>query len=109
MSSDSVPVQIVLTTFGSRDAALAFARTIVEERLAACVNVLPEMISTYRWQGRVDQEPEHQVVIKTAAHRLADLEARLRQLHPYDVPELLVLDTASASAAYGAWVADSVA
>ncbi len=82
------------------------ARTLVEERLAACVNVHGLMMSTYRWKGVVEREAERQIVIKTTRQRLADLETRLRALHPYELPELVVLD-AKASEAYGGWVRDN--
>lgn len=87
------------------DRARTLARSLVDEGLAACVNVHGPMTSIYRWKGVVEEEPERQLVIKTARARLPDVEARLRALHPYDVPELIVLD-AQASAGYGAWVAD---
>jgi len=99
-------VSIVLTTLGADADATVLARTLVEERLAACVNILPAMTSVYRWQGKVEQEREQQMVIKTASDRVAALEARLRQLHPYELPEFLVIQ-AGGSAAYLAWVGDS--
>ena len=108
MTSTAPDVRIVLTTIGSETEALALARTLVEEHLAACVNVLPAMVSVYRWKGSVEQDKEHQVVIKTAADRLPALEARLRQLHPYELPEFLVLDVAGGGEAYLAWVRESV-
>ena len=106
--TSTADVRIVLTTIGSDTDALALARALVDERLAACVNVLPAMVSIYRWKGSVEQDKEHQVVIKTAADRLPALEARLRQLHPYELPEFLVLDLAGGGAAYLAWVRESV-
>jgi periplasmic divalent cation tolerance protein len=109
MTSTAAPdVRIVLTTIGSETDALALARALVDERLAACVNVLPTMVSIYRWKGSVEQDKEHQVVIKTASDRLPALEARLRQLHPYELPEFLVLDLAGGGAAYLAWVRESI-
>ena len=95
---------VVLTTLGADADAAALARTLVDERLAACVNVLPVMLSVYRWKGVVEQEREQQLVIKTAASRVAALEARVRELHPYDLPEFLVL-SASGSRAYLEWIA----
>ena len=106
-SADNLNTRIVLTTIGSETDALGLARTLIDERLAACVNVLPAMVSVYRWKGSVEQEKEHQVVIKTSADRLAALEIRLRQLHPYELPEFLVLDVGG-GAAYLAWVRESV-
>jgi periplasmic divalent cation tolerance protein len=98
---------IVLTTLAADTDAATIARTLVDERLAACVNVLPPMMSTYRWKDAIEQEREQQLVIKTARTALPALEARLRQLHPYELPEFLVLD-ASGSAAYLAWIAEGV-
>jgi periplasmic divalent cation tolerance protein len=106
-SSTNPDVRIVLTTIGSDQDAVALARTLVEERLAACVNVLPAMVSIYRWKGAVEKDSEHQVVIKTAADRLAALEARLAQLHPYELPEFLVLDVAGGGANYLAWIEEN--
>jgi periplasmic divalent cation tolerance protein len=99
-------VSIVLTTLGADADAAAIARTLIDERLAACVNILPPMTSVYRWQGKVEQDREQQMVIKTASDRVADLQGRLRQLHPYELPEFLVLD-ATGSEAYLAWVGES--
>ena len=97
---------VVLTTLGASEDPAALARTLVEERLAACVNVLPAMTSIYRWQGQVEEDQERQIVIKTSADRVAALEARLRTLHPYELPEFLVLG-AEASIAYTDWVTSS--
>ena len=88
------------------DRADGLARTLVEERLAACVNVHAPMTSTYRWQGRLEVERERQVVIKTTRARLAALEARLRSLHPYELPEFVVID-AVGSEVYAKWVRDA--
>lgn len=105
-TSPIVKLVLVLTTLGADADAPAFARTLVEERLAACVNVLPAMTSIYRWKGSVDQEREQQLLIKTAADRVEALAARLRELHPYELPEFIVLD-AEASTAYAEWIDDS--
>lgn len=99
---------IVLTTVGAGAEAETLARTLVDERLAACVNVLPPMTSVYRWQGAVEQATEHQLVIKTDASRVAALEARLRQLHTYEVPEFLVLPVSGGADAYLAWLRAAV-
>lgn len=100
---------IVLTTLGAGAGAdaEALARTLVDERLAACVNVLPEMTSVYRWQGAVQVERERQLVIKTAADRLEALRSRLMHLHPYEVPEFLVVAVAGGSELYLRWVRES--
>jgi periplasmic divalent cation tolerance protein len=98
---------IVLTTLAATADAAAFARVLVGERLAACVNVLPPMTSIYRWKGVVEEESERQLVIKTTADGVAAIEARFQELHPYELPEFIVLG-AEASAAYLAWLRDAV-
>jgi periplasmic divalent cation tolerance protein len=104
---DPHPVAIILTTLGPDANATAIARTLVSERLAACVNVLPVMTSVFRWQGNIEQDREQQLVIKTAAGSIHAIEARLRELHPYDLPEFLVIP-AGGSTAYLDWVRGSV-
>lgn len=99
---------VVLTTIGIDVDGSALAQTLVEERLAACVNVLPAMTSTYRWRGQVEQSREQQLVIKTSSERLPALEARLRELHPYELPEFLILIADGGSQTYLAWVRESV-
>jgi periplasmic divalent cation tolerance protein len=97
---------IVLTTVpaGGHD---AIARALVEERLAACVNALPPMTSVYRWKGAVEQETEQQLVIKTLREHVPAVFERLRRLHPYELPEFVVLSAADASDAYLTWVRES--
>lgn len=104
MPSDYV---IMLTTLPPTVDGAAFAETLVREHLAACVNVLPEMQSVYWWKGEVEHAREHQVLIKTTAVRLDDVQARIRQLHPYDVPELLVLRVDGGDEMYLDWVSQS--
>jgi periplasmic divalent cation tolerance protein len=101
-------VVIVLTTLGADVDAASLARTLVEERLAACVNILPAMTSVYRWEGSVEEARERQLLIKTTADRVDMLESRLRALHPYAVPEFLVVPVAAGSDAYLAWLGESV-
>ena len=96
----------MLTTLGASADAAALARTLVDERLAACVNVLPAMTSIYRWKNVVEEETEQQLVIKTSRDRVGALEARVRELHPYELPEFLVIP-ADASSPYGAWIEES--
>ena len=98
---------IVLTTLSASADAAAFARTLIAEQLAACVNVLPPMTSLYRWKGEVEQDREQQLVIKTTEDRVAVIEARFREMHPYELPEFVVIE-ATASASYLAWIAASV-
>ena len=108
MSSSNTGVVLVLTTVGAGTDAAALARTLVDERLAACVNVLPEMTSIYRWKGTVEQDREQQLVIKTTSDLIAALEARIRELHLYELPEFVVLSAEGGSAAYLAWVEEAV-
>ena len=103
--SDAV---IVLTTLAAGTDASVLARALVAERLAACVNLLPVMTSVYQWQGRVEEEQERQIVIKTAENRVTALTKRLRTLHPYAVPELLVIRASDGSEEYLRWIHDSV-
>ncbi len=94
---------VVLTTLPTREAALAIGRTLVDERLAACVQIVDGLRSIYRWEGRVDESAECQLAAKTPAAISAALIDRLRALHPYQLPEILTLD-AVASDAYAAWL-----
>jgi periplasmic divalent cation tolerance protein len=99
---------LVLTTFPADGDADAFAKTLVDEGLAACVSVLAPMQSTYRWKGNVETASERQVLIKTKAASVAALESRVTQLHPYDVAEFLVLHIDAGSPAYLSWLHESV-
>lgn len=100
---------VVLSTFPSGGEPGRMARTLVEERLAACVNILPEMTSVYRWAGSIEEEPERQVVMKTTRARVPALWDRLRELHPYDVPEFIVVPIIDGNDAYLRWIGESVA
>jgi periplasmic divalent cation tolerance protein len=96
---------LVLTTMPDDHRAGELARTLIDERLAACVNVSNPIVSTYQWKGQVETATERQVVVKTVRARLPELEARLRALHPYELPEFLILD-AEGSQAYARWISD---
>jgi periplasmic divalent cation tolerance protein len=98
-------IVIVLTTFPADRDAAPFARALVDERLAACVNILPPMESIYRWQGVVEQASERQLFIKTSLTRFKELKKRIAALHPYELPELVVLQ-ATGDTTYLQWVAD---
>jgi periplasmic divalent cation tolerance protein len=97
---------IVLTTMPDDARADELARTLVDERLAACVNVHGPMMSTYRWKSSVERDAERQLVIKTTRDRVAALEARLRLLHPYELPEFVVIGVEGGSDAYLRWIED---
>ena len=101
-------VVVVLTTVPDDARADELARVLVDERLAACVNLHGPMRSTYRWKAQVEVETERQVVIKTMGWRVPAVEARLRALHPYELPEVIVLPIESGSEGYLAWVKEAV-
>lgn len=98
---------IVLTTLPTDADGAAFARGLVEERLAACVNLMAPMESIYRWDGNIETESERQLVIKTSRERVVALWERVRELHPYDVPEFLVVPIVDGNDAYLRWVGES--
>ncbi len=106
METDCV---LVWTTIGSAAAGHGMASILVSERLAACVNVLPEMESFYRWKGQVETDQERQLVVKTTARRVPALKARLHNLHGYEVPEFIVLPIVGGSEAYLNWIRESTA
>jgi periplasmic divalent cation tolerance protein len=99
---------IVLTTVGPEFDAAALATALVELRLAACVNIVERIRSIYRWEGKVQDDAEQLLVIKTADVRVDALREELFRRHPYDVPEFVVLPVGSTSDAYGAWLLDAV-
>jgi periplasmic divalent cation tolerance protein len=97
-------VRVVLVTAPTGDPAAALARLLVDERLAACVNLVPGVRSIYRWEGQVCDDREDLLVIKTASDRMEALVARLREVHPYAVPEVLALAVDAGSTRYLEWV-----
>ncbi|MGI8772333.1 MAG: divalent-cation tolerance protein CutA [Acidobacteriaceae bacterium] len=106
MSEDIPAVRILLTTVATTQDAERIATTLVAEQLAACVNILPGVRSVYRWQGKVESAEECLLLLKTDEQHRPRLETRLKELHPYDLPELLVLAPEGGSAQYLAWIAD---
>ena len=98
---------LVFTTLPLEGDPAAFARALVEERLAACVNLLPPMDSVYRWEGKVEREQERQLIIKTTREQTVALWDRVRELHPYEVPEFVVVPVIDGNDAYLRWIADS--
>ena len=101
-------VRVALMSAASHETAVSIVTTLVEERVIACGNILPGVTSIYRWQGAVQTEPEVMVVLKTTDDKVSALLERVRALHPYDVPELLVLTVESGHEPYLKWVAESV-
>lgn len=97
-------VRVVLSTHPDRTGALELARILVREKLAACVNVLPGATSVYHWEGRLNEDVEAVMIIKTADLRADALMERVKELHPYAVPEIVALPVAGGSEAYLKWV-----
>jgi periplasmic divalent cation tolerance protein len=99
---------LVLVTAPSADKAAELARTLVEEQLAACGNVLPGLRSIYRWEGKVHDEPEALLILKTRSALFEPLRERIVSLHPYQVPEVLRLDVAAGHLPYLEWIGANV-
>jgi periplasmic divalent cation tolerance protein len=100
---------LVMTSMPDRETALKLARTLVEQRLAACVNVMGGCTSVYRWEGALEQAEEVPVFIKTRAARFPELEARIRELHPYELPEIIAVPIVHGLPEYLEWVAKETA
>ena len=98
---------VVLVTVDKQETAAAIAETLVNKQLAACVNLFPVQ-SVYTWKGAVQKDDEWQLVIKTALAQLPSLEAKLKELHPYEVPEIIALPIVQGSSAYLQWLAEQV-
>jgi periplasmic divalent cation tolerance protein len=100
---------LVLVTCSGVAEARKIARAVVEERLAACVNILPGAVtSIYRWKGKVQSARERLLLIKTSRKRLAKLQATVEKLHSYDVPEFIAVPIVEGSSAYLSWIEESV-
>ena len=99
---------VVLSTVGKREDGERIAAALVGERLAACVNVVPGLVSTYRWKGAVERDDELLLVIKTTAERYDAMAERLRALHPYEVPEMVRLAVEGGHGPYLEWIVSSV-
>lgn len=101
-------VRLVFVTGPDTDTLQSIGRVLVEESLAACVNVLPGVTSVYRWEGQVRADAEAMAIIKTTEARVQAARLRVAELHPYDVPEFVAVDVAEGSPAYLRWVRESV-
>lgn len=103
-----MPVLVALSTFPNPDKAAEVARTLVNEQLAACVNLVSQIRSIYRWQGEISDDTETLAIIKTTDERFEAMRARLVELHPYEVAEVIALPIEAGHAPYLAWVAGAV-
>jgi periplasmic divalent cation tolerance protein len=99
---------LVLTTVGADFDARALAHALVELRFAACVNIVPRVESIYQWEGKVAEDAEQLLIMKTSDERVASLREELFRRHPYTVPEFVVIPIAEMSDSYGAWLLESV-
>jgi periplasmic divalent cation tolerance protein len=95
---------IVLTTWPDSSGAARFANELVQERLAACVNILPEMVSIYQWQGKMEQGKEHQLIIKTHARLYPQVASLISRRHPYELPEILSIPVVDGLPRYLRWI-----
>jgi periplasmic divalent cation tolerance protein len=100
--------QIVLSTCADREQAERIAHRLVDQHLAACVNILPGVQSIYRWQGAVESAAEVLLLIKTSGARSQDVQSTIASLHSYEVPEFLILPVLGGSEAYLAWLGASL-
>jgi len=100
--------KIVLTTTGSQEEARKIARALVDRRLAACVNIIPQVESIYRWQGKVEDAHEWLLVIKTTGNAFERVRDAIRELHSYDLPECISFSVENGSSAYLDWISESV-
>ena len=94
----------VLTNLPDSESAFNLARELVRRRVAACVNVLPASTSFYRWEGKPEQASEHPVLVKTTQDRYPELESAIRELHPYDLPEIIAWPVTAGLPEYLRWV-----
>lgn len=104
MSGKSDSMSVLLSTFPDEETARRIANTLVEERLVACVNLLPGAMSIYRWEGKVESASEVVAIFKVAESAAAAAMARIKELHPYEVPEIVQIAVKEAHPAYLTWV-----
>jgi periplasmic divalent cation tolerance protein len=98
---------VVFVTVGGEEEALNIARTIVEERLAACANIVPAIRSIYRWKGEICDDPELLLIIKTRSQLFPAVQQRIKQLHSYEVAEIIGVPISSGAADYVSWVLEN--
>ena len=100
---------VVVTTVGTEDEANRLARELVSRRHAACVNIIPVLRSVYRWQGKVSEDSEYLLVIKTAAEEYPAVEVAIQELHSYELPEILAFRVSDGEPGFLDWIAECVA
>ena len=109
MTLKSEEAIVVFMTAANREEAARLADKLVEARLAACVQILPEMESVYRWQGQIERQQEVLLIAKTTLARFDELEKEVRALHSYETPEIVAIPLANGSKPYLKWLKESVA
>lgn len=107
MTEEKARYGVILVTAPDRSQAEAIAQTLIETKLAACVTILP-VHSVYTWQGEIQKDDEWQLLIKSDLDRFPDLEAKIRQIHPYEVPEIIALPILAGSQPYLQWISQQV-
>jgi periplasmic divalent cation tolerance protein len=108
MASDATEAIVVFMTAANADEAGRLADALVEERLAACVQILPQMESVYRWQGKTERQKEVLLIAKTVTSRFAELDRKVRALHSYETPEIVAFPLTAGSETYLQWLSASV-
>jgi periplasmic divalent cation tolerance protein len=108
MATETTEAIAVFMTAANREEAVRLAEMLVAKQLAACVQILPEMESVYRWQGKIERQPEVLLIAKTLSSKFAALESEVRALHSYETPEIVALPLTAVSPAYFAWLSTSV-
>ena len=106
--SDASDAIVVFITAPTVEEARLLADKLVEAKLAACVQILPQMESVYRWQGKVERQPEHLLIVKTTSQRFEELEKEVRAMHSYDAPEIVSFPLTKSSPDYLRWLQESV-
>lgn len=99
---------IVLCTTNNQDSAKSIAKSLVEEKLCACVNIIPNICSIYRWEDKIETDEEYLMLIKTGKHLIDKIKNRIIELHSYDVPEVVVLDISDGSKDYLDWIGNNI-
>ncbi|CAA86327.3 Divalent-cation tolerance protein CutA [Caenorhabditis elegans] len=107
MTTPAVKMVVAYVTAPSKEVAMTVARTTVTEALAACANVIPEVTSVYKWQGKIEEDQEHVVILKTVESKVEELSARVRSLHPAETPCFFTLAIDKITPDFGGWIVDS--
>jgi periplasmic divalent cation tolerance protein len=109
MSPETDQAIAVFMTTANREEAARLAEMLVEKQLAACVQILPEMESVYRWQGKVERQPEVLLIAKTVSSKFAELESEVRAFHSYETPEIVAFSLTTGSRPYLDWLSARIA